>query len=243
MNVSIPPGRAAVALQAGANTALCAWDAAEVVTSPAAPASGNSRIDVVILQVRDPQLDAGVNNDFLFQLLAGAPTTGTPVAPTVPANAMAICSYTVPGAAANLNGVTVNDARIPLVGPATTGRVVADMVIPASGGWQSATHVRLVTLPPFPAVAGRRYVVSGWAVTQMSTAKDIAGFFIGDGVTTFADPGASIAAGDYATVGLYGSWVQATTGPYIINIDMNVALGVGIITVARGHVTITDGGP
>jgi hypothetical protein len=111
MNVSIPPGRAAVPLQAGANTALCAWDAAEVVTSTAAPPAGNTRIDVVILQVRDPQLDAGVNNDFVFQVLAGAPTAGTPVAPAVPANALAVCQYTVPAAVANLNGVTIIDRR------------------------------------------------------------------------------------------------------------------------------------
>jgi hypothetical protein len=111
MNVSIPAGRAAVPLQAGANTALCCWDAAEVVTSTSAPASGNSRIDVVVLQVRDPQLDAGVNNDFIFQVLAGAPTTGTPVAPATPANALAVCQYTVPGAVANLNGVTIVDRR------------------------------------------------------------------------------------------------------------------------------------
>jgi hypothetical protein len=107
MNVTIPPGRAAVVLQAGANVALCAWDANEVVTSLAAPPAGNTRIDLVILQVRDPQLDAGVNNDFLFQVLAGANSTGTPVAPTVPANALPICSYTVPAVAANLNGVTI----------------------------------------------------------------------------------------------------------------------------------------
>jgi hypothetical protein len=111
MNVSIPPGTIAVPLQAGQNTALCRWDANEVVTSTAAPAAGNTRIDVVILQVRDPQLDAGVNNDFIFQVLAGAPSTGTPVAPTVPNNAAPVCSYVVPAAVANLNGVAITDLR------------------------------------------------------------------------------------------------------------------------------------
>jgi hypothetical protein len=119
MTVSIPPGVAAVALTSGQNSALCRWDAAEVVTSPAAPASGNTRIDLVVLQVRDPQLDAGVNNDFIFLVVAGTPTTGVPVAPTVPANAMAICRYTVPAAVANLNGVTVIDSRGPVMPSAT----------------------------------------------------------------------------------------------------------------------------
>jgi hypothetical protein len=111
MNVSIPPGTIAVPLQAGQNTALCRWDAAEVVTSPAAPASGNTRIDVVVCQVRDPQLDAGVNNDFVFLVIAGTPSTGTPVAPAVPNNAAAVCQYTVPAAVVNLNGVTIVDRR------------------------------------------------------------------------------------------------------------------------------------
>jgi hypothetical protein len=111
MNVSIPAGFAAVPLVAGQNTALCRWDAAEVVTSPAAPPAGNTRIDVVVCQVRDPQLDAGVNNDFLFLVVSGANSTGTPVAPAVPANALAVCQYTVPAAAANLNGVTITDRR------------------------------------------------------------------------------------------------------------------------------------
>ena len=111
MNVSIPPGTLAVPLQSGQHTALCRWDAAEVVTSPAAPAAGNSRIDIVVAQVRDPQLDAGVNNDFIFLVVAGTPTTGTPVQPATPTNAALVCSYTVPGGSANLNGVTVTDMR------------------------------------------------------------------------------------------------------------------------------------
>jgi hypothetical protein len=132
MNVSIPPGRATVPLQAGANSALCTWDAAEAVTSPTAPASGNSRIDVVALQVRDPQLDAGVNNDFIFQVLVGTPTTGTPVAPAVPANAIAVCQYTVPGAVANLNGVTITDLRVG-IGPPWVVANTAALPAPVRG--------------------------------------------------------------------------------------------------------------
>lgn len=111
MNVSIPAGSIAVPLQSGQHTALCRWDAAEVVSSTAAPAAGNSRIDMIVAQVRDPQLDAGANNDFIFVVLAGTPATSNPVTPTVPANAAPICTYTVVGGSANLNGVTINDQR------------------------------------------------------------------------------------------------------------------------------------
>lgn len=114
MNVSIPAGSLAVPLQAGQNTALCVWDAAEVVTSPAAPAAGNSRVDVVIAQVRDPLLDSGVNNDFIFLVVAGTPATSNPVVPAVPTNAAPVCQYTVGGGVANLNGSTIVDRRRPV---------------------------------------------------------------------------------------------------------------------------------
>ena len=121
MNMSIPAGTIAVPLQSGQNTALCRWDAAETVTSPAAPAAGTSRIDMVVCQVRDPQLDAGVNNDFIFVVVSGTAVAnpGPPIAPAVPANAYPVCQYTVAGGIANLNGVTVTDLRRPMgVAPA-----------------------------------------------------------------------------------------------------------------------------
>jgi hypothetical protein len=165
MNVSIPPGRAAVPLQAGANSALCAWDAAEVVTSPAAPPAGNTRIDLIILQVRDPQLDAGINNDFIFQVLSGAPSTGTPVAPTVPTNALAVCQYTVPAAVANLNGVTVVDVRpptrpnVPMIIPAV---MAPTYTIPVSGQYTTGQ----LSVPP---LAAPRVGAFYYAVTCVST--------------------------------------------------------------------------
>jgi hypothetical protein len=110
MNVSIPPGTAAVALAAPNLTELCRWDAAEVVTLAAAPASGQSRIDLVVLQVRDAAIDGGANNDFVFQVVTGTPGV-TPAAPAVPANAYAVAQVTVPGAVANLNTATVADVR------------------------------------------------------------------------------------------------------------------------------------
>jgi hypothetical protein len=168
MNVSIPPGTAAVALQAGAGTALCRWDAAEVVTSPTAPPAGNSRIDIVILQVRDPQLDAGVNNDFIFQVISGANSTGTPVAPTVPANAMGIAQYTVPASVANLNGVTIVDVRTVMGSP---GGRVASTVVTAGGSFAAAdTDLAAVN---FTAGAGRRYRLSGAYTASVSTGSTL----------------------------------------------------------------------
>lgn len=142
MQVSVAPGTAAVLLNnpAGSGTALCRWDAAELVTLTAAPASGQSRIDLVVLQVRDPALDAGSNNDFVFAVVTGTPaTTGSQVAPAVPNNAYTICQVTVPGAAANLNTATLVDLRASLWGP-----VVPWLRVYRAAAWTPTNNGRVV---------------------------------------------------------------------------------------------------
>jgi len=114
MNLNVNAVYAAVPLGTtfgSLGTALCMWDATEVVTVTAAPPSGQSRLDLVVITVRDPVIDAGANNDFIFQVVAGAPTTGTPAAPAVPANSLAVFQVLVPGAVANLNTATLTDLR------------------------------------------------------------------------------------------------------------------------------------
>ena len=138
MTVSIAPGSVAVPLAPGQGTALCHWDAAEVVTLDAAPPSGQSRVDLIVAQVRDAAIDAGANNDFIFAVVKGTAAltaTGRPgaeegdddepeaeqqaSAPAVPANALALYAVTVPGGAANLNGATIAPVTLnPLAVPA-----------------------------------------------------------------------------------------------------------------------------
>src|SRR5215471_10728908 len=107
MNVSVAAGDCVVPLQSGQGAALCHWDAAEVVTLAAAPASGNTRVDLIICQVRDNVLDAGGNNDFIITAVTGTPSTGFPAIPATPTNAYALGTCTVGGAVANLNGSQV----------------------------------------------------------------------------------------------------------------------------------------
>jgi hypothetical protein len=86
-----------------------------VVTLAAAPVAGSSRIDLVVLQVRDNALDAGGNNDFVFQAITGTVATPGPgPVPAVPNNAYPMGQLTIPGGAANLNGVAVTNRRVPL---------------------------------------------------------------------------------------------------------------------------------
>ena len=133
MNVSIAAGSAAVPLAPGQGSALCHWDAAELVTIDPAPPSGQSRVDLIVAQVRDNQVDGGPSNDFVFAVVKGtaalsatarpgeagdgpeAEQQATP--PAVPQNALAVALVTVPGGAANLNGAGITGPLGPMIGP------------------------------------------------------------------------------------------------------------------------------
>jgi hypothetical protein len=124
MNVSVAPGTMIVPLQAGQGSAVCRWDAAEVVTLAAAPPGGQSRIDLVVCQVRDNALDSGGNNDFVFTNVTGTPAASNPAVPATPTNALACTQVLVPGGVANLNTATLTEVRNPANGLQTLfGRV------------------------------------------------------------------------------------------------------------------------
>jgi hypothetical protein len=176
MTTSVAPGTAAVALTSAANlTQLCRWDAAEVVTHAAAPPAGSSRIDLVVLQVRDNTLDAGGNNDFIFQAIQGAGGTPGPGAvPAVPTNAYPMGQLTVPGGAANLNGVTVTDRRLPLI-PQASPHCEVYLTTPQSVGAGTITQVT------FDTVEGG----TGWDMTNHRYVCPVAGRYLVDAIVTF----------------------------------------------------------
>jgi hypothetical protein len=130
MQVTAAPGVVAVPLQSGQGSALCRWDANEVPTLPAAPPSGQSRIDLVIVQVRDNALDAGANNDFIVTTVTGTAAASNPAVPATPTNAAALASVLVPGAVANLSTATLTDLRRPVLSQPRPGELIAYRHIP-----------------------------------------------------------------------------------------------------------------
>jgi hypothetical protein len=107
MTVSVAPGTAIVPMPTGQGAALCRWDAAEVVGPLTAAPASNSRIDLIICQVRDVALDAGTNNDFIFTYVTGT-AAASPTPPATPANAYAMAQITVASGMTNLNTATIN---------------------------------------------------------------------------------------------------------------------------------------
>lgn len=90
---------------------LVSSDAVETVTVGASPASGQSRIDLVVATIRDSQA-SGTDDDMIFQVVAGTATTGTPAPPTLPASSLLLATILVPGLSAAVTTSMITDARV-----------------------------------------------------------------------------------------------------------------------------------
>jgi hypothetical protein len=224
LNVQVAPGAAAVALSSAANLSeLCRWDAAESVTLAAGPAAGNTRIDLVVLQVRDQVLDAGANNDFLFVAVTGVPSTGVPAVPAVPTNAYAICQVTVPAQAANLNAATLVDLRatlgvtVPSVRTAVY-RAAAFTTVPGpspalydtateGGQWYSAGS-GLFTCP----IAGRYLVVAKIGAISSAANQFYRGHLWRNGAVAKSGPYFVVAAASLQLDGYISASIRCAAG-------------------------------
>ena len=158
MTVSVAAGSAAVPLQDG-TAALCRWDTAEAPPAlAAAPGAGTSRIDLVIVQVRDHDLDGGANNDFILAIVQGT-AAATPAAPAVPVNALALARVTVPAQVANLNTATLVDMRWSLIGGPYTAAYCNAAYVNANSSYQKLGLTAVEEGGGFWDVANKQFVV------------------------------------------------------------------------------------
>jgi hypothetical protein len=244
MTVQAAPGTVAVPLQSGAGCALCRWDANETPTIATAPPTGNSRIDLVIVQVRDNALDAGANNDFIVTTVTGTPAASNPAVPAVPTNALALAQVLVPGAAANLNGATITDRRTPL---GMGLGYVASAVGPPADSQAGAGFASMLTLTVF-ASAARHYRIdaffSGYQATgtgdiqaQLTTPAGAILFIYAQGKTS---------TNNWTMGSLAGLvWTPAVTGLASIGISAGSFNATGLLTCPANslRLLVTDIGP
>jgi len=111
MSVDVAAGKAFVAGddQANQGTYLIVNEATvELPITPADPS--NSRIDAVILQVRDPNAGGPAGDDVIVTVLTGTPAA-SPVPPSVPASAILLASVVVPAAATSITDSDITDER------------------------------------------------------------------------------------------------------------------------------------
>jgi hypothetical protein len=226
MVVAVAPGTALVALTnvGGGQTVLCTWDATENTPPLANPPASGSRIDLIVLQVRDQVVDgtgAGGNNDFIFQSVTGTPSTGVPVVPTTPANAVALAQVTITTGIANLNGVTYTDVR-PMGGPQALAGPKWPAV-PFVSGFQSRTDNDGVVwvakggvnggqwTPATNILGGRAYRNGAWTQNTGNVAMD-----------TFTGPRTQDPFGCFQVPGAVGVFTVPLSGTYAVNGALSV---------------------
>jgi hypothetical protein len=169
MQVNVARGRVVcpISFSLPVTAVLCAFDATEVVTLAAAPASGTNRIDLIICQPRGADIDGGANNDFLITSVTGA-AAATPAAPAVPQNAVALAQIYVAGGSASVVAGNITDLRTNAAwsaGRGQEGRAVqsaADVAITAN------TETTICTLGALTYRANRRYEVRASIAIQGS---------------------------------------------------------------------------
>lgn len=103
---------------------LCKSTAVTNVTIAAAPSTGNSRIDLIVAEVRDADQNGGTHNDWIIAAVTGtAATTGTQVAPSAPASSYVLAQIAVGPTVTTIVNANVSDLRV-FASPRTRRRVV-----------------------------------------------------------------------------------------------------------------------
>jgi hypothetical protein len=87
-----------------------AYNDATVVLSITTANPSNPRIDLICITINDSYY-SGTSNNVVFQVIAGTPAS-SPIAPTLPANSLALAQITVPAAATSISNSNIGDLRV-----------------------------------------------------------------------------------------------------------------------------------
>ena len=169
MTLNIAPGKFALPVANG-GTALCVSDAIEQVTLPPAPGAGLNRWDVVFALARGTDIDGGVNNDFIFTVLSGAPAA-SPVYPAGPANAQWVATVYVAGGSASIDPASItNYAPGGLAVPSATAAPRGTVLSTAgpSTAWDGNSGFPWAPFLNLPPARWYQAQITSWAVNSTS---------------------------------------------------------------------------
>lgn len=113
MSVDVSAGKAVV--QGTSNSIqgkyLCLSDAVTNVPIATAPGTGNSRIDIIVAQVRDDDQDSGGNSDWIITAITGTPGS-SPSVPAQPASSRLLAQIAVGANVTTIVNANISDKRL-----------------------------------------------------------------------------------------------------------------------------------
>lgn len=150
-------------------------DAVVNLVPTSVPSAGNSRIDRVVLEVRDNTEDAGGANDARLRIIAGTPTAGTPAAPALPNNAISLATLLVTDSTTSFTTSNITDGRTYAGRRCFPGDLDLNAYGIVPNGWLECNG-QTVLRSAYPDL---------WELAQTLAGT---GFGLGNGTTTFTLP-------------------------------------------------------
>ena len=166
---------------------VCRSDAVESVSiSP--ESTGQSRIDLVVARVYDSAV-TGSTDEWTIEVVSGAATSGTPVAPAVPASAFPLAAVTVTGATTGIDSSAITERRV--AGGPRMPRLVfgTGMLPPAEDGLLATDALGII----WQSVAGQWQWANQQPTVKTTKAASTTTATYGFGGAAWVDvPGASV---------------------------------------------------
>jgi len=238
MVVNVAAGQIAVPTGNNTGSMLCSSDAVEAVTVSAAPV-GNNRIDLIVCQARGADVDGGANNDFVFAVVTGT-AAASPVAPAVPANAVALAQIYVGSGVASIIAANITDIRPGYLSLATLGLpaniprgTLAQAQLTANSGTTTGS-LTVLTAPAFTTDGTRRIRASFCGWVNSSTANDTVGVSLMEGAATLQRTQARVpAAGGSGQVSAATFWQGVpAAGAHTYSLAVSLIAGTGPVLLA-----------
>ena len=134
MTVAVAAGWAYVAGSTTATQGIYGvYNDAATTLTVTSNASGNPRIDLVCVTIRDAGY-SGANNDVIFQVVAGTPAV-SPVAPTLPASSLSLATIAVANGASSILNANITDTRVKAA--------IQDLQLQASSATNTPARIQL----------------------------------------------------------------------------------------------------
>lgn len=205
----------------------------------------NGRIDLVVARVRENLYDSGGVDAWDIYVVTGTPA-GSPVAPAVPDNCLALAEVSVPAADTAIGNAQITDRRS-LARPwnAAWGEVAYAAATAASAGYTSESDISGVSVT-WDAVDGRLYeVLVRVPVADSTSAGTLATMITDSSNTRYGQGNHSIAAGGSAnftvTARVVGAGASVTRKARFISTG-----GSGTLTATANvpvYISVRDLGP